>query len=208
MSAYKFVNINPPFDIEINFWENNKQLKHIFPYKELHDLDNGGEMSSKTMWCVWLYLDPNYDNKIGKISDLNEKKSAILSYYPEFNFDDELVNKILTSYPNDCLSKAAKSFRKKQDSLETYAVLLDKYIENNELTFDTQLPGRSTIVKGTASQYADLTLKLAKIYPLYDKIKKIFEEEQAQIRIFGGGKETLMESNGLTNLSEDMIVVE
>ena len=208
--TYKLVQINPPFDIEVNFWKNNKQLKHIEPYKTLHDLDDGGEMSSKTMWCVWLMLDPNYDNKIGKIKDIKERKSAILSYNPTLDFEDKLFNDVLTAYPQDCLTPAAKAFQKEQETLVKLADEIQQYLSDNKLTFDQEIDtGRGTrILKGTATQAVDMKTKVAKLYPIFDNIKKQFEEEQSQIRIYGGGKETAMESNSLMNLNEEVEVVE
>lgn len=210
--AYKFVNINPPFNIEVNFWKNNPQLKHIQPYKELYDSDTSKdkEESSKQMWAVWLFIDVNYENKVGKIKDVEARKDAIRSYYPRVDFEDELFNKILTAYPQDCLSPAAKAFQKEQETLVKLADEIQEYLNNNELTFDREVDtGKGLrVLKGTATQAVDMKTKVAKLYPIFDNIRKQFEEEQAQIRIYGGGKETIMESNGLINLNEEIDVVE
>lgn len=208
MANYRFININPPFDIEVDFWSNNNQLKHVQPYKQLYDEDKSKNKtdSSKVMWCVWLLLDPSYDNKVGKIRDTKEKREAILSYNPNFDFDNPLINEILTAYPDDCLSDAAKSFKKEEEGLRKFADTLEKYLETNDLTFDHVVqisPGKTQIVKGTATQYADLKKKNASLYIIYEKVRKMFEEEQTSIRIFGGGKEGLIESNGLVMIPDE-----
>ena len=209
MANYRFVKIKPPFNIETCFWHQNNQLKYIEPYKTLYDndpkADEEDSPSSKTMWCVWLYLDPNYENKIGKIRDEKEKRSAILAYYSEFDFNDPLVSAVLTAYPNDCLSDAAKSFKKEEEGLRKFADVLEDYLEKNDLTFDHTVqvtPHKTQIVKGTATQYADLKMKNSKLYTIYDKVRRMFEEEQSSIRIHGGGKETLIDRGGLIMIKD------
>lgn len=207
MSNYKFVKINPPFDIKKNFWEENFQISLIYPFSSLYQRDATPDksISSKELWCIWLSEDGNYENKLYRLP-LDQKKSAILAYYPEFDYKDPLIAECLMAYPEHCLSPAAKSFRSEEETLRKFAELIEKKIEEDELTFDSYIPlgnNRFQLIKGTANQIADLKKKNAGLYPQYEKIRKMFEQEQNEIRVYGGGTETIMESGGLILFDED-----
>ena len=207
MSNYRFVKVQGQFDIRKNFWEENFQISLIYPFSSLYQRDTTTDksVSSKQMWMCWLDQDPNYENKLYRLP-LDQKKSAILAYYPEFDYKDTLIAECLMAYPEHCLSPAAKSFRSEEETLRKFAELIEKKIEQDELTFDSYIPlgnNRFQLVKGTANQIADLKKKNAALYPQYDKIRRMFEEEQSELRLHGGGKETLMEKNGLILLNDE-----
>ena len=44
-------------DPDKNFWEYNKELKFVTPFKKLYD-DYGDKESSKIMWAIYLTEDP------------------------------------------------------------------------------------------------------------------------------------------------------
>lgn len=207
--SYRFVKIQPPFDIRKNFWDNNFQLSLIEPFKNLYNRDNSENkvISSKEMWCIWLSEDPNYENRVYRLI-AEQKKSAILSYYPDFDFTDKLIQECMLSYPDHCLTPAAKSFRSEEETLRKFAELIENKISEDELTFDQYVPlgnNRFQLIKGTANQIADLKKKNAALYPQYEKIRKMFEQEQNEIRVYGGGTETIAEAGGLILLDEDEV---
>jgi hypothetical protein len=207
MSNYRFVKVQGQFDIRKNFWEENFQISLIYPFSSLYQRDNTTNKltSSKILWCCWLDQDPNYENKLYRLPP-DQKKSAILAYYPEFDYKDPLIAECLMAYPEHCLSPAAKSFRSEEETLRKFAELIEKKIEEDELTFDSYIPlgnNRFQLIKGTANQIADLKKKNAGLYPQYEKIRKMFEQEQNEIRVYGGGTETIMESGGLILFDED-----
>lgn len=207
---YRFVKIQPPFDIRKNFWDNNFQLTLIEPFKELYHRDKSKdkEKSSKTMWCIWLYSDPNYENKVYRQPD-TMKKSAILSYFPEFDFTDEVIAECILQYPNFCLTPAAKAFRVEEETLIKRA----KFIDEAEYSFPTPLldskgkqvfaAGRPVFHPGTAKDIDAMRKITLDIYKKYDMVRKLFEEEQqGEVVIYGGGQETLMDEGGLMEIED------
>ena len=63
---YRFINIPQKFDIDVDFWEYNPQVKYIEPYKTMYEQDDTADksVSSKHLWCICLYLELSYANKI------------------------------------------------------------------------------------------------------------------------------------------------
>lgn len=51
--------------------------------------------------------------------------------------------------------------------------------------------------KGTAKDLDSMRANTLKIYEQYAKVRKLFEEEQGEVRIKGGRKESLRERGGL-----------
>lgn len=208
--TYKFVKVRPSsggFDITVNFWIENQQLRWMEPYKSLYDRDTSStkEDSSKIMWCIWLYTDPSYDNKIYRLSE-EDKRSSILSYYPNFNFEDELINKCLIEYPNNCLTEAAQKFKRSLNSIEKLQEAIDEKLAQEGLTFDELVPiGNNRFLKkdGTAKQILTLKKQMSLLWKEYEPLKRMFEEEQSTVRLYGGGKETLMEKGGLIVIEDE-----
>lgn len=203
---YRFIKVDK-FDIGQNFWENNYQIRFIEPFKELYDRDKteNKQQSSNEMWCLWLYCDPSYSNKIGKLPE-EEKKSAILAYYPKFNFKDEVINKCIISYSEKCLSEAAQLFRTSLKSIQTLQNAIDDKLISDGVTFNETINiGNNRYLKkeGTAKQITSLKKEMVVLWREYDKIKKQFEEEQSELRLYGGGKQTLMESGGLRLIKDE-----
>jgi len=209
--AYNFVQIKPPFDIQVNFWKANFQVSLIEPFRSLYlrDESENKEVSSREMWCIWLDQDPNYYNKIFRMP-IEEKHSAIQAFNPEFNFDDPLVATCLIEYSNHCLSPAAKAFMEEERSLVERSI----FISESRYTFDeiakdrTGSPmytkqGSPIIIKGTATTIDGMRKATLDIMARYEQVKKTFEEEQHMLRIYGGGKESLSESSGFSPIVDD-----
>lgn len=210
MATYRFVKIVPPFDIRADFWENNFQVSLIEPFKSLYDKDKTKDKSksSKEMWCIYLYADPSYENKIYRLQ-IDQKKSAILAYYPDFNFNDPLIAECLLAYPEHCLTPAAKAFRIEEESL----VKRTKFIDEAEYTFPevvkdkngaiVYVAGRPMQTPGTAKDIDAMRKLTLDIYKKYDQVRKMFEEEQNELRLFGGGRETALEKNQLVIIEDE-----
>jgi len=205
--AYRFVKIDDRFDIRKNFWEDNYQFRYILPYKGLYDRDNSKDkqVSSTEAWCIWLYSDPSFQNKIGKLKE-SDKKSAILTYCPTFDFKDDLINECIISYDDQCLSEAAKSFKRTLASIDKFQDLLEKKLEEEDLSLDEFIqvgPNRWVNKKGNAVQILDLKKKLSQIWKDYENVKRLFEEEQGNIQLYGGGTPTVMEEGGLQLIEDE-----
>jgi hypothetical protein len=202
---YRFVQTPERFDIESNFWNYNYWLKFIKPFDDVFNMDDGKIMSSKFMWAVWLYADPSYQNKIGKLQE-DEKKSAISTYNPDFDFKDDLVNKCIVAYDEHCLSDAARILKRTLNNLSRYQEAFEKQMDGTELTFDELVEvGKNKWInkKGTASQLLDVSAKLTKTWKDYEPIKRVFEEEQHSMQLYGGNKPTIVEEGGLIMLPDE-----
>lgn len=208
---YKFVSIKGPFDIRKDFWDANFQISLIEPFRSLYlrDTSESHHISSKEMWCIWLYKDPNYENKIYRLKE-NEKISAIQAYYPEFDFNDPLIATCILEYPDHCLSPAAKAFMQEDASM----IQRSQFIAQAEYTFDEVERNRDGAIvftkmgvpivrKGTASTIDGMRKLTLDIMERYQQVRKVFEEEQHMLRIYGGGNESLAESAGFEEIEDD-----
>ena len=101
-----FIKVEPPFNIERDFWTLNPMFKYIEPYSVLYRKDRSRDKrnSSKTMWCIWMLEDPTFENPIRLDED---KMSTVKSYY-NVNEEDELFIQCREDYYNR-LSPIAKS---------------------------------------------------------------------------------------------------
>lgn len=204
---YRWIRLPDKFSIDVNFWDENFWIKYISPFKELYDRDTseGHIVSSKEALCCWLYCDPSFSNKIGKLKE-DEKKSAILSYCPNFDFEDPLIQQCILRYDELCLSEAAQAFKRTVRNLEKFQLMLEEKLDEDGLTLDEMIqvgPNRWANKKGTAGQLLDIKKKLSQLWMEYEKVKRLFEEEQGSIILYGGGKPTIIEEGGLTMLADD-----
>lgn len=208
---YKFVNPVYPYDIDkVNFWEINPQLKYVDPFKKLYERDVSPKntVSSKEMICLWMECNPDYENKVYRLPP-DQKRSTILYYYPDFNYQDEVIKECLAVYDSLILTTAARAFKIEEMSLIKRA----KFLEEAEYTFPTPvldnngkqvfMAGRPVFNPGTAKDIDMMRKGTAIIVKEYEKARKVFEEEQkAERRIFGGGRETALDK-GYLMLIED-----
>lgn len=204
---YRFVKINHPVDIRENFWNLNYQLRFISPFKQLYDRDMSPDkdISSKEMICIYSYCDPNYDNKIYRLAE-EEKRSAIKSYYSDFDFIDEVINQCILEYPEMCLSDAAKEFMKSLNQIRKFKDLIDEMITTKGLTLDEKVispRGREEKVEGTAKQLLGLKKAMHLLWKDFFPLKSAFEEEMKNAKLFGGGRETAMERGTLQLISDE-----
>ena len=208
---YKFVKLNPPFDITKNFWDENFQLSLIEPFKKLYDRDTTPDksVSSKEMWALWLECNPDYENKVYRLPP-DQKRSTILYYHPTFDYKDEVIQECLSVYDDLILTSAARAFKVEESSLIKRA----KFLEEAEYTFPTPvldnngkqvfMAGRPVFNPGTAKDIDMMRKSTATIVKEYEKAKKVFEEEQkAERRIFGGGRETALDKGYLTLIEDE-----
>ncbi len=204
-----FVKVTPPFDIRVNFWDNNYQIALIEPFKKLYDRDKSKDkqVSSKELWAIWLHQDPSSDNKIGKLPQ-EHKLSSIHVYYPEFDPEDSLIKECLEAYDMYCLTPAAKAFKEEEASLIKRA----KFMAEKEYTFDdvakdakgaiVYVAGKPLILKGTATELDKMRANTLKIYQQYSEVRKMFTDEESNVRIWGGGTEGLLDEGNLIDFDE------
>lgn len=182
-NGYQFVRVNPgQFNIKENFWTLNPQHQYISPFRELYLADSGQkkEWSSRLMWCVWLWCDPNYENKIFR-QTLDRKLQSIRYYEPSFDPDQEVIKECIDAYPTCCLTKAARAFVNEEDTLEDRVAFLrmTKYDLTN------------------ASDLDKIRANTPKIYEMYRKVREMFELEEGKAKVYGGREETIREKGDL-----------
>lgn len=202
MSAYRFINVGPE-GIEGNFWEYNPQLKYLEPFKTLHDEDTSKKKveSSKTMWCIWMLEDPNYENKVFQQLD-QDKDEVVKNYHPKFDRDEKNTQAVIAIYDNTCLSAVGRSYKGEVRSMVERGVVLT----TTAYTFDTYdidpITKRQKTVKGTSADLDRMRLMTSKIMEGYEKIEKAFREEQVGARVAGGRNETMREKGRLRQIKE------
>lgn len=206
---YKFVKADPT--LEENFWDLNPQHRFIDPFKSLYDRDSSKNKvkSSKEMWCLWMYCDPSYDNKVYRLSE-GDKVTTIKNYYKDFDFNDPLIQMCISAYDDMCLTPAARAFKEEERSFaKRAAVIRDSVYTLSEPMRDASgniitHNGRPIIIPGTAKELDSLRKNTLDILKKYQQAKKVFEEEQrGEPKLFGGGVETLMEEGGLILLDDE-----
>jgi len=193
------------FNINEDFWKLNPQLMLINPFRKLYLRDK--ELSAKQMWAIWLYADPSYENKVYRMAEA-DKLDAIRHYWPDFDPDDGLVKECIEQYDTHCLTPAARAFKEEEASLVKRA----EFIKSSPYTFDdiakdskgaiVYVAGKPLTLKGTAKDLDAMRANTLKIYEQYAKVRKLFEEEQGEVRIRGGRKESLRERGGLLELND------
>lgn len=203
MSSYRFINIGPE-GIEGDFWVQNPQLKYLSPFSDLYDSDKSRKKveSSKTMWCIWMLMDPSYINKVFQQDD-KAKLPTVKKFWPKFDKDHPLVDAIMKVYDDVCLSAIGRSYKRetatmvaRADILATTAYSFDAYVTDPSTN-------RAKIVKGTSRDLDAMRVMSTKIYEGYNAIEKLFREEQDASRVVGGRTESVREMNLLREVKED-----
>ncbi len=194
---YQLVNISSSATaIEDNFWEMNPQLKYIEPFSAVYSSDKSKDKinSSKTMWSVWMFADPSYDNKIYRLPH-DAKLRAIKKFNPKFDPDAADMVSLIDAYRNTCMTHAARAFHEEEQLLAKRA----KFLASAEYTFDSYIidKGKRVLVKGTATDIDKMKTMTLRIYQQYAEVRKMFEFENKQSRVFGGRSETIREKGGL-----------
>lgn len=205
-----FVKIQPPFDVRVNFWDKNYQIAFIHPFNVIYEKDTTKDKSesSAIMWGIWLHQDPSSENKIGKLPK-DQKIDSIRRYCPKFDENDDDIKACLSVYDQYCLSSAAKAFKEEEMSLTKRS----KFITETEYTFDSvakdnkgaivYVAGKPLTIKGTATELDRMRANTLKIYQQYQEVQKMFMEEEGNVRIWGGGTESMLDEGSLIDIDDD-----
>ena len=182
----------------LNYWMANPQVALLKPFKPLHELDDGGEVSSNYMWAVF-FLEEN-DDDLNTMAPLSEElclETIKESYFPQLDYNLPEFRAAREGYPEYCMSKVQRALKAQEDEVER----LQKFCRSTVPTFDTPDPNSKTrTLKGTASQIASVTKSCNQLIKEIKELKELFEVEKKEAEVFGGRSETLSEK-GLIAIS-------
>ncbi len=137
-------------NIDENFWKLNPEIKYISPFNKFYeeDKDVHKNYSSKVMWAIYLYSDP--DSRFARM-DISEKQNDIAKNYldntiPKFWLLDD-IRMLIASYEDKILTKLQKSYNRLLKKLEDRDNFIAKtpYSEKNAKSLDAMLANSSDI---------------------------------------------------------------
>lgn len=178
-----------------DFFELNPQHKFISPFNKVKD--------SKLMWAIWLWSDPDPDNKVYRLSH-DIKLDTVRRYYKDFDLDDLFVQELIESYSTYYLSPAARAFKEEEESLIHRANMIRRV--QDELSRISQNNPMILAEKETQallSRIDKMRADTLKVYKQYEEVRKIFEIEVKNPKVYGGRKETIREKGDLIIPKED-----
>lgn len=164
-------------NIEENFWNLNSEIKYMSPFSVLYNSDptKDKEQSSKLMWVVYLYTDP--DSRFSRMSEDEKRDEIATNYLQDKNFDWNSISNIIDGYRDKLLTKLQKSYLRLLKKLEDRDNFISKtpYNEKNAQTLDKMFANSSAI------------------YEQLSEIENQLNEEKKSGQIKGGRKESLSE---------------
>lgn len=173
------MNLIAAVNIEENFWKLNPELKYMSPFNKLMEGDESPnkEMSSKLMWAVYLYCDP--ESRFARMAE-DDRKKEIAENYLQLDkeiWESEDFITIVRGYEEKVLTKLQKSFNRLLKKLEERDLFISKtpYNENNAKKLD------------------DMFANSSKIYQQLLEIENELSSEKKAGNIKGGRKESLSE---------------
>lgn len=166
-------------NVDENFWELNPEIKYIQPFKFTYDASKDKEQSSKWMWAVYLYCDP--DSRFARMEEDDKEKEIVENYLglsvEQSPFQTNEFKGLIEAYKDKILSKLQKSYNRLLKKLEERDnfIASTKYTENNAKKLD------------------DMFANSSKIYQQLKAIEDELETEKKSGNIKGGRKESLSE---------------
>lgn len=208
------VRLNPPFDIRVNFWDQNDAMRLIEPFDELYDRDetDDKDKSSREMWCLWLSTSPHEYNPIKRLTR-KDKLSAIKKYYPYYDEEDDLLISAKRKFESLTLSPVAKAYKEEEESLIKRSALIQNLQDRLDLIAKGEYRDKETgekmydifdkDVQSMIKTLETIRKNTLSVYKQYEEVKGLFESEQAEEILHGGGKLNPMEKAMLPDLEEE-----
>jgi len=166
-------------NIEEDFWNLNQEIKYMSPFNKLYsnDLSLNKKYSSKIMWAIYLYCDP--DSRFSRMNEEEKRQEISLNYLEDsnFNWDSEDIRELIVGYQDKLLTKLQKSYNR----------LLKKLNERDEFISTTKYNEKN------AKALDDMFANSSKIYQQLVQIENDLNEERKSGQIKGGRKESLSE---------------
>ena len=181
-------------DTSLNFWEVHPSLKAAGPFKEIwkKDRTRGKDRSSKIAWCIALIWDRKsdfYNLEIG--GKYCKLKLVFGDFFGDKNFytkEKELVDDLRDFYIESTTTVAQRTLVGIEEKLKER----DKFIRNTPYDMG-EIGDRGAYVGGTVDTLDKMMANTEKLYSLYDKARKIVDQEMQQSTM-GGAEQSLSDS--------------
>lgn len=154
------------FDITVNFWNLNPQMKYVGEFDKFYKKDRSKDKqnSSQIMWAIALYLDKSKANNFRNLPE-EERKLQLTKYFLKdetFDWDNEIVKPLINTYHSMVLTQAERSLISWEKKLKERDEFIDK------TTYDST--SYDMLDKMMSATY--------KMYQQYDAIRAQLELEQ------------------------------
>lgn len=178
-----------------NYWQLNPIMKTIPKFKVLFDKDKSKnkQKSSKIMWAIALFLDPNEHN-VWRNTRKEDKTKLIEEDFmkgEDFKFSYPPVIELLEEYLDKCITVAQKELINIENKLQERG----KFIKETPYKLDSyeETENGYKKVKGTAEQLDKMLVGTYQIYKQFAQIKKDITEESNKGSVKGGQTESASE---------------
>ena len=178
-----------------NYLQLNPIMKTIPKFKVLFDKDKSKnkQKSSKIMWAIALFLDPNEHN-VWRNTRKEDKIKLIEEDFmkgEDFKFSYPPVIELLEEYLDKCITVAQKELINIENKLQERG----KFIKETPYKLDSyeETENGYKKVKGTAEQLDKMLVGTYQIYKQFAQIKKDITEESNKGSVKGGQTESASE---------------
>jgi len=174
--------ITNSFEVDVNFWQVNPQLKLVGPFKDLYNSDKsqGKGTSSRKMWAIALYSDRK--SKYFNLSEEEKEELIFDDYYGDRKWpieNRELFDSLCFFYNKLTETSAMRTLREIEQKLEERS----RFLKNTEYTLGEK--GDKGWLWDTADTLDKMLANSQKLYDMYDKTRKIVEQEMEQGKAIG-----------------------
>lgn len=186
------VSITKLWNVDENYWLLNPIMKTFKAFKDFYEQDKSKnkEKSSKIMWAIALYSDPNEANPWRNSSDSDKKELIATDFLGDkkFEWEDSYIANLINCYEENCLTRGERELVRFESKLTDRG----NFIHETNYSLDDYDEDSGKIIKGTADQLDKMMVNTIKIYEQYDLIKAMISKESG-IHIKGGAKESAAE---------------
>jgi len=185
--------ISKNWNTDENYWALHPGNKVVKTFSNLYESDKSKnkENSSKLMWAIALYTDPNEEN-IYKNLGFDEKRYIISTDFlkdKKFNWEDKKIVELIETYEELCLTVAEKELFRFEEKLKQRG----NFLKTTDYTLD-DYNEQGKPKKGTADQLDKMMLNTSKLYQQLEEIKSKLEKEKSSSKLRGGAAESASES--------------
>lgn len=181
------------WDPRESYWELHPMLQNMRPFNILFakDKSKGKKESSKLMWAIAMYVDPNKNNAY-KNMDSKTKRNLIAEDHlddKEFNWEHPEIVDLCEGYSLHCLTILEKEMVDFEEKLTQRG----KFLKKVNYTMD-EYGENGRIEKGTADQLDKMMLNTGKLVAEMENINEKLSKAELDGQLKGGATESAAES--------------